>query len=366
MFESLETRTLFAAPVAYIDTPADQTQFVAGDTITFAGHGTDAEDGALPDTAFHWEVVFHHDDHTHPYIYGIDGVMDGSFQTAQLGEPSANIWYRLHLTVTDSDGMSDETFVDVVPKTVNLTLATSIAGPTLTLDNQPVTAPHTVAGVSGFVRNIGAETNRLIGGQWYQFAGWSDGGAANHNITTPLTDSTYTADYALDTAGPTIASSNFSYDAAPHQFAFTFDETLAGGLQPSAVVIKNVTTNQIVPASSIDLVYESTTRTATVMFPGFANGIAPNGRYRVTIAASAVVDPAGHHPAADLTTDFVFLLGDADNNGKVNFDDYARIDNGFNNHQYGFSNGDFDYNGVINFDDYSIIDLIFSTQGAPL
>jgi hypothetical protein len=55
--------------------------------------------------------------------------------------------------------------------------------------------------------------------------------------------------------------------------------------------------------------------------------------------------------------------GDADFNGKVNFDDYVRTDNGFNNHQTGWMNGDFDGNGRVNFDDYVLIDLAFNTQG---
>jgi hypothetical protein len=53
---------------------------------------------------------------------------------------------------------------------------------------------------------------------------------------------------------------------------------------------------------------------------------------------------------------------DADGNGVINFDDYARIDNSFNNRLIGYSNGDFNYNGVINFDDYALIDLAFNTQ----
>jgi hypothetical protein len=58
--------------------------------------------------------------------------------------------------------------------------------------------------------------------------------------------------------------------------------------------------------------------------------------------------------------------GDTDFNGKVNFDDYVRTDNGFNNHLTGWLNGDFDGNGSVNFDDYVLIDLAFNTQGAPL
>jgi hypothetical protein len=58
--------------------------------------------------------------------------------------------------------------------------------------------------------------------------------------------------------------------------------------------------------------------------------------------------------------------GDADFNGKVNFDDYVRTDNGFNTHRTDWLNGDFDGNGNVNFDDYVLIDLAFNSQGATL
>ena len=50
----------------------------------------------------------------------------------------------------------------------------------------------------------------------------------------------------------------------------------------------------------------------------------------------------------------------------MNFDDYVRTDNGFNNHLSGWFNGDFDYNGVVDFDDYSLIDQAFNTQTGAL
>ena len=58
--------------------------------------------------------------------------------------------------------------------------------------------------------------------------------------------------------------------------------------------------------------------------------------------------------------------GDTDFNGVVNFDDYVRTDNGFNNHLSGWLNGDFDFNGQVNFDDYVLIDLGFNTQNGTL
>jgi len=58
--------------------------------------------------------------------------------------------------------------------------------------------------------------------------------------------------------------------------------------------------------------------------------------------------------------------GDTDFNGRINFDDYVRTDNGFNNHLTGWFNGDFNYDNQVNFDDYVLIDLAFNTQSGTL
>jgi hypothetical protein len=58
--------------------------------------------------------------------------------------------------------------------------------------------------------------------------------------------------------------------------------------------------------------------------------------------------------------------GDANLDGKINVDDYGRID--FNAPLPGASgwfNGDFNYDGKINVDDYGIIDFNVGIQGAP-
>jgi autotransporter-associated beta strand protein len=71
------------------------------------------------------------------------------------------------------------------------------------------------------------------------------------------------------------------------------------------------------------------------------------------------------YSAADTLVKYTYY-GDTDFNGKVNFDDYVRTDNGFNNHLTGWLNGDFDLNGQVNFDDYVLIDLAFNTQSGTL
>jgi hypothetical protein len=67
----------------------------------------------------------------------------------------------------------------------------------------------------------------------------------------------------------------------------------------------------------------------------------------------------------DVLVKFTYY-GDADLNGQVNFDDYARIDNGFSSGGNEWFEGDFDYNGLVNFDDYSLIDNAFNTQSGTL
>jgi autotransporter-associated beta strand protein len=57
--------------------------------------------------------------------------------------------------------------------------------------------------------------------------------------------------------------------------------------------------------------------------------------------------------------------GDANLDGKINIDDYIKIDSGIATGLTGWSNGDFNYDGKINIDDYTqFVDANIGTQGA--
>src|SRR5207244_77014 len=58
--------------------------------------------------------------------------------------------------------------------------------------------------------------------------------------------------------------------------------------------------------------------------------------------------------------------GDANLDGKINVDDYGKIDFNVNLGTSGWFNGDFNYDGKINVDDYGIIDFNVGIQGAKL
>ena len=57
--------------------------------------------------------------------------------------------------------------------------------------------------------------------------------------------------------------------------------------------------------------------------------------------------------------------GDANLDGKINVDDYGKIDFAVALGIAGWANGDFNYDGKINVDDYGIIDFNVGIQGTP-
>lgn len=186
------TVTMNQAPTATITQPTAGSLYSGGQTINYAGTGTDPDQGTLPASAFTWQVDFHHDTHVHPFIAAFSGVTNGSFIIPTTGETATNVWYRIHLNVTDAGGLSHSVFRDINPRVVNLTLSTSPASLQMTLDGQPVTSPQTFSSVVGVERNIGVPSPQTI----YTFNNWSDGGAATHTISTPAADTAYTATFS--------------------------------------------------------------------------------------------------------------------------------------------------------------------------
>ena len=84
------------APTATINTPTAGTTWKVGDTISFSGSATDAQDGTLPASALSWDLVLHHcpsNCHTHP-LQSFSGA-GGSFTAPDHEYPS---YLELRLT----------------------------------------------------------------------------------------------------------------------------------------------------------------------------------------------------------------------------------------------------------------------------
>lgn len=233
-------------PVGTITFPTNGTLFSGGQTIQFAGTASDPEDGNRPASAFSWMIVFHHDTHTHPFQGPMNGVTNGSFVIATQGETSANVWYRIYLTVTDSTGQTNISFRDVRPRTAVISLTTSPPGLQVTLDGQPVTTPVSVTNVVGMNRTLGVISPQTQGGTTYQFASWSDGGAATHTISGPPTATTYTATHqavssalAITTASMPNGTVNVAYSAtlAASGGSTPYAWSIASGSLPPGLIL---------------------------------------------------------------------------------------------------------------------------------
>lgn len=190
-----------SAPAPRIDTPAPGALYTAGTTLSFSGGATDPEDGTLPASALTWWIDFQHDQHTHPGLTPVSGISSGSYAIPTNAETSANVWYRVYLQASDSQGRSSTISRDVLPRTSNFTLSTSPAGIGLLLDGQPVATPLTVTGVVGVTRTLEALATQSVGATQYAFGGWSDGGARVHTISTPAAATSFIATYQPVSAG---------------------------------------------------------------------------------------------------------------------------------------------------------------------
>ena len=127
------------------------------------GTGTDPEDGNLPASAYTWQVDFHHAAHMHPFIAPTSGATSGSFvvPTSARRRPTSGTGSTSRSATRAASRTT--VFRDVNPRTVQLTLATSPAGLSLRLDDQPQATPLTVTGVVGVQRTLEAPSPQTVG-----------------------------------------------------------------------------------------------------------------------------------------------------------------------------------------------------------
>jgi hypothetical protein len=175
--------------------------------------------------------------------------------------------------------------------------------------------------------------------------------------------------YRLVTRGMNAPEGPALVTTAPPAFEYERDQAVKiqfnkpiMGLDDADLVVKNTTTGATLAGNAFSVeVIPANTLPWTYRWKHVA-GVMPNGNYTATLKAGSVTDFAGRPTTTDIVVSFRVLAGDTDGNGIINFDDYARIDAGFNQGLTGFSNGDFNYDGVVNFDDYALIDLAFNQQ----
>lgn len=221
----LESRSLslaeLIAPRPIITAPTSVTRYSGGAAIGYQGAATDYADAPLPAGAFSWHAEFLHDDERDPAFGPVTGVTSGNFNVPTTAPNTTNTAYRIHLTVTDTNGNFQATSTDVFPRLSTLSLATVPPGLQVMFEGESYNTPASIATVAGMERTVGAPSPQTWGGADYGFVLWSDGGAATHLFTVPLFNTNLTASFVA----PAIELA-----AAPGQLTLTWP-TWAGALQ---------------------------------------------------------------------------------------------------------------------------------------
>jgi glucose/arabinose dehydrogenase len=182
-------------PTLIVSQPTEGQLYNAGDTITYNAFASDAAGFDLNDADIKTTVRLKHGTHFHPYAGPFTGRV-GSFTIASTGESAADTAYEITTTASDESGVSTSKVVTIRPRTTQLTVTTDPPGVGARLDGIPQVSPTTVDGVVGFQRELSAPVTAVAtDGTPLQFAGWSDGRAVRHTITTPATPTSFTARY---------------------------------------------------------------------------------------------------------------------------------------------------------------------------
>jgi glucose/arabinose dehydrogenase/PKD repeat protein len=197
------------APEVALETPADDFLYRDGDTVQLQASAQDAEEGALPSTAFHWLVRLHHSTHIHP-ISDLTGA-ETSFQAVR--DHDADSFYEISVTATDSTGLTDTKTIEIRPQTTTLQLDSVPAGAPVSYGGRAFAAPTDLTTTIGYETTVTAAERFVADGRTYVFDGWSDGGARTHEITVPDAPSTLRATYLQEiSVGGTAAASSVEGD----------------------------------------------------------------------------------------------------------------------------------------------------------
>ena len=141
-----------------------------------------------PASGLQWQMIVHHcpGGVCHLHFSGLPG---SSFTAPDHEDPS---YLEIVLTATDSAGASASTSVTIQPQTVQVTINSSPAGLSIVYGGTSATTPFTVTSTVGGIHTLTATTPQGSN----TFVSWSDGGAAQHNVTIGNTNVTYTATFS--------------------------------------------------------------------------------------------------------------------------------------------------------------------------
>ena len=160
-------------------------------------------------------------------------------------------------------------------------------------------------------------------------------------------------------AAPSVTSSSFNVNARAVRFRFGEDVGASVGF--SDVTIVNADTNEEVPRSAMGIAYNVPTSELAYNF----TALLPDGRYRATLRGVGIVDNQANVMLADQVVEFRVLAGDANQDGRVDLQDFNILAASFGQSGRTFTEGDFNYDGTVNLQDFNLLASRFGQSFAP-
>jgi len=185
-------------PSPKITGPAPSARFAVGERVTLTGTANDLDDGPLPDGNLSWQVVLHHNTHTHPHPFL--GPVSGNNIVIKYPQPenlqaATNSYLEVTLTATDSSGVSRSVSQNLVPAKVNLTVVSNPSGAKLKVEGETFKSRKTFVAWVGQLVDVSTPTVQKISRKKFKFVSWSDGRKAAHQIKLPARNQTLTAKF---------------------------------------------------------------------------------------------------------------------------------------------------------------------------
>ncbi len=203
-------------PQTEIYTPVEGTTYRAGDTLFFAGHANDPEQGELSPDALKWKIDFHHHTHTHPGLIPTSGITSGEYIIPNSGETSDDVWYKIYLTGTDTNGLASTVSREIFPVKTQFNVLTVPDGLPVYVDGELLNAPVNATSVVGMMRHIEVLASITVGDSIRLFRQWSDGVTdASRTFSASDDTITYTAMYATYPLGKGTGIRGFYYTSPP-------------------------------------------------------------------------------------------------------------------------------------------------------
>jgi hypothetical protein len=286
-----------------------------------------------------------------PIIAHLDQTSLGAFPGDNLFGAGGSVHFQNVTNMTLTMGSAN----DVVYAQPNATAAINLRG------GNPTAAPGdtlnlALASVTGFSVNPGAP----------------GAGTVTSSNRQTLTYSSFESGPNTDAVAPTVLHADINLNGVPaarvparqQAVDVQFSENM-GLVGTPSLTLTNQTTGQPVPAANIAVTFDSATNTAHFTFPGYANGILPDGSYHGVVIAQQTADVFGNTLAANAPFDFFFLQGDANHDRTVNLADFNILASHFGQTNATFSTGDFTYDGTVNLADFNALASRFGLSIGP-